>query len=93
VRTAAVPAVSEGGSAPIETLDAAEDPDVLQFKTEEIAQSDWPEQTSARIIISRGRSLNSAETFKTHNEPIGDQLGAALSASRAAMDASCAPND
>jgi electron transfer flavoprotein alpha subunit len=53
VRTAAFSAVGEGGASPIMTVDAAEDPDVSQFKSEEIAQSDWPEQTSARIIISR----------------------------------------
>ncbi|PVE22368.1 electron transfer flavoprotein subunit alpha [Microvirga sp. KLBC 81] len=93
VRTAAFPAAGEGGSAPIETVNAAADPAVSSFKGEEIAQSDRPELTSARIIISGGRSLGSAENFKTYIEPIADKLGAAMGASRAAVDAGYAPND
>ncbi|KLK90964.1 electron transfer flavoprotein subunit beta [Microvirga vignae] len=93
VRTAAFPAAGEGGSASIETVNAASDPQVSSFKGEEIAKSDRPELTSARIIISGGRSLGSAENFKQYIEPIADTLGAAMGASRAAVDAGYAPND
>ena len=93
VRTAAFPAAAEGGSAAIETVNAAEDPGTSSFKGEEIAQSDRPELTSARIIISGGRSLGSSENFTKYIEPIADKLGAAMGASRAAVDAGYAPND
>ncbi|QFU15345.1 electron transfer flavoprotein subunit alpha/FixB family protein [Microvirga thermotolerans] len=93
VRTAAFPAAGEGGAAPIEAVGPAEDPGVSRFKGEEIARSDRPELTSARIVISGGRSLGSAENFKTYIEPIADRLGAAMGASRAAVDAGYAPND
>ena len=93
VRTAAFPAAAEGGSAAIETVNAAADPGVSSFKGEEIAQNDRPELTSAKIIISGGRSLGSAENFAKYIEPIADRLGAAMGASRAAVDAGYAPND
>jgi len=93
VRTAAFPAAGEGGAAAIEAVNAAADPQVSRFKGEEIAKSDRPELTSARIIISGGRSLGSAENFKQYIEPIADTLGAAMGASRAAVDAGYAPND
>jgi electron transfer flavoprotein alpha subunit len=93
VRTAACPAAGEGGSAPIETVAAAQDPGLSTFKGEEIAKSDRPELASARVIISGGRSLGSAEAFKTYIEPVADKLGAAMGASRAAVDAGYAPND
>ncbi|MBF9235094.1 electron transfer flavoprotein subunit alpha/FixB family protein [Microvirga alba] len=93
VRTAAFPAASEGGSAPIETVNPAADPQVSRFKGEEIAHTDRPELTSAKIIISGGRSLGSAENFTKYIEPIADKLGAAMGASRAAVDAGYAPND
>jgi electron transfer flavoprotein alpha subunit len=93
VRTAAFPAAGEGGSAPVEAVSAAADPGVSSFKGEEIAKSDRPELTSARIIISGGRSLGSSENFKKFIEPIADKLGAAMGASRAAVDAGYAPND
>lgn len=93
VRTAAFPAAAEGGSAAIETVNAADDPGTSSFKGEEIAQSDRPELTSAKIIISGGRSLGSAENFAKYIEPIADRLGAAMGASRAAVDAGYAPND
>jgi electron transfer flavoprotein alpha subunit len=93
VRTAAFPAAAEGGSAPVEDVAAAEDPGVSTFKGEEIAKSDRPELTSARIIISGGRSLGSSDNFKKYIEPIADKLGAAMGASRAAVDAGYAPND
>jgi electron transfer flavoprotein alpha subunit len=93
VRTAAFPAAGEGGQAAIEAVGPAEDPGVSRFKGEEIAKSDRPELTSARIIISGGRSLGSAENFAKYIEPIADKLGAAMGASRAAVDAGYAPND
>jgi len=94
VRTAAFPAAAnEGGSAAIETVNAAEDAGLSSFKGEEIAQNDRPELTSAKIIISGGRSLGSADAFKQYIEPIADTLGAAMGASRAAVDAGYAPND
>ncbi|NNM71986.1 electron transfer flavoprotein subunit alpha/FixB family protein [Enterovirga aerilata] len=93
VRTAAFKAAGEGGSAPIETVSAGEDPGLSTFKGEAIAHSERPELTSAKIIISGGRSLGSTENFKTYIEPIADKLGAAMGASRAAVDAGYAPND
>jgi electron transfer flavoprotein alpha subunit len=93
VRTTAFQAAGEGGSAPIETASAAGDPGLSTFKGEEIAKLERPELTSARIIISGGRSLGSAENFKKVLEPIADKLGAAIGASRAAVDAGYAPND
>jgi electron transfer flavoprotein alpha subunit len=93
VRTAAFPAAGEGGSAAIETVGPSEDPGVSSFKGEEIAKTDRPELTSARIIISGGRSIGSAENFAKYIEPVADKLGAAVGASRAAVDAGYAPND
>src|ERR671921_974287 len=80
VRTAAFPAAGAGGAAPIEAVAAAEDPGLSSFKGEEIAKSDRPELTSARIIISGGRSLGSIENFKKYIEPIADNLGPAVAA-------------
>jgi len=93
VRTAAFQAAGEGGSAPVEAVGAAENPGVSSFKGEEIAKNDRPELTSARIIISGGRSLGSSDAFKQIIEPVADRLGAAIGASRAAVDAGYAPND
>jgi electron transfer flavoprotein alpha subunit len=93
VRTSAFQPTGEGGSAAIETVAAADDSGISSFKGEEIAKSDRPELTSARIIISGGRSLGSAENFKKIIEPVADRLGAAMGASRAAVDAGYAPND
>jgi electron transfer flavoprotein alpha subunit len=93
VRTAAFAAAPEGGSAAIETVAGGEAPAVSTFKGEEIARSERPELTSARIIISGGRSLGSSENFTKYLEPIADTLGAAMGASRAAVDAGYAPND
>jgi electron transfer flavoprotein alpha subunit len=93
VRTAAFAPAPEGGSAAIETVAGAEAPAVSTFKGEEIARSERPELTSARIIISGGRSLGSSENFTKYLEPIADTLGAAMGASRAAVDAGYAPND
>jgi electron transfer flavoprotein alpha subunit len=93
VRTAAFQPTGDGGSAAIESIGAADDTGVSSFKGEEIAKNDRPELTSARIIISGGRSLGSAENFKKIIEPVADRLGAAMGASRAAVDAGYAPND
>ena len=95
VRTAAFKAAEEGGAAaPVEAVSAAA-PDAggSTFKGEEIAKSDRPELASARIIVSGGRSLGSSEKFHALIEPLADVLGAAVGASRAAVDAGYAPND
>jgi electron transfer flavoprotein alpha subunit len=93
VRTAAFKATGEGGSAAIEAVGTASDPGLSAFKGEALAVSDRPELTAARIIISGGRAMQNAENFKTYIEPIADRLGAAMGASRAAVDAGYAPND
>jgi electron transfer flavoprotein alpha subunit len=93
IRTPSFAAAATGGSAPIETVAAAADPGLSQFKGEELAKSDRPELTSAKIIISGGRAMQKAENFKTYIEPVADKLGAAMGASRAAVDAGYAPND
>ena len=93
VRTPSFAATGEGGSAPIEPVSAAADPGLSSFKGEALAKSDRPELTSAKIIISGGRAMQKAENFKTYIEPVADKLGAAMGASRAAVDAGYAPND
>jgi electron transfer flavoprotein alpha subunit len=93
VRTSTFPAAGTGGSAPIEDVPVADDPGLSSFKGAEIAHSERPELTSAKIIISGGRSLGSSENFAKYIEPIADKLGAAMGASRAAVDAGYAPND
>src|SRR5271157_5162031 len=91
VRTASFAATGQGGSAPIEPVAAAADPGVSSFVGEALAKSDRPELT--KIIISGGRAMQKAENFKTYIEPVADKLGAAMGASRAAVDAGYAPND
>ncbi|MGN6548385.1 MAG: electron transfer flavoprotein subunit alpha/FixB family protein [Pararhizobium sp.] len=93
VRTAAFQAAGEGGSAPIETVDAAADPGLSTFIEDKLSGSDRPELTSAKIIISGGRALGSKEKFEEVMLPVADRLGAAVGASRAAVDAGYAPND
>lgn len=93
VRTAAFQAAAEGGSAPIEPAPAADSPAGSSFVGEELSKSDRPELTGARIIISGGRALGSKENFAKYVEPVADKLGAAVGASRAAVDAGYAPND
>jgi electron transfer flavoprotein alpha subunit len=93
VRTAAFPAVGAGGSAPVEAAAAAEDPGLSSFKGDELSVSTRPELGAAKIIVSGGRALGSAEKFKEVVEPLADRLGAAVGASRAAVDAGYAPND
>ena len=86
--------VADGaGSAPIEDAAAAADPAISSFAGEELSKSDRPELTSAKIIISGGRAMQSRENFTKYIEPVADQLGAAVGASRAAVDAGYAPND
>ena len=93
VRTTAFAAAPEGGSAPVEAIGGAADPGVSSFKSEELAKSERPELTSARIIISGGRALGSAENFHKVLDPVANRLNAAIGASRAAVDAGYAPND
>jgi electron transfer flavoprotein alpha subunit len=93
VRTASFAATGAGGSAPIEPVAAAGDPGLSRFVGEALAKSDRPELTSAKIVISGGRAMQKAENFKLYIEPVADQLGAAMGASRAAVDAGYAPND
>ncbi len=93
VRTAAFPAVGEGGSASVETVSAAANPGLSSFVSDAIASSERPELTSAKIIVSGGRALGSADKFNEVILPLADKLGAAVGASRAAVDAGYAPND
>ena len=93
VRTASFQAVPEGGSAAIETVSAAANPGLSTFVENRLSESDRPELTSARIIISGGRALGSSEKFQEFILPVADKLGAAVGASRAAVDAGYAPND
>ncbi len=93
VRTASFQATGEGGSAAVESVNAAADPALSSFVGNALSDSDRPELTSARIIISGGRALGSAEKFQEVILPVADKLGAAVGASRAAVDAGYAPND
>lgn len=92
VRPTAFTAAEEGGSAPIETVTGAEAPKTA-FVSEEKVKSDRPELGAAKIVVSGGRALGSAEEFHAVIEPLADKLGAAVGASRAAVDAGYAPND
>ena len=93
VRTAGFTAAGEGGSASVETVSAADDPGLSSFVENKLSESDRPELTSAKIIISGGRALGSEEKFNEVILPVADKLGAAVGASRAAVDAGYAPND
>jgi electron transfer flavoprotein alpha subunit len=93
IRTAAFQATGEDGTAPIETVAAAADPGGSSFAGEELSKLDRPELTSAKIIISGGRAMQNRENFAKYIEPVADKLGAAVGASRAAVDAGYAPND
>ncbi|NEW93889.1 FAD-binding protein [Rhodopseudomonas sp. BR0M22] len=93
VRTSTFQATGEGGSAAIETVAAAADPGLSSFVGEEVAKSDRPELSSAKIIVSGGRAMQSRENFTKYIEPLADKLGAGVGASRAAVDAGYAPND
>ena len=86
-------AAATGGSAAVETAAATADDGKSKFMGSEIAKSDRPELTAAKIIVSGGRALGSKEKFDEVMTPLADKLGAALGASRAAVDAGYAPND
>ena len=94
VRASAFPAAPAGGAeAPVERIEAAADPNLSRFVEARIAETERPELASARIIISGGRALGSREKFEEVILPVADKLGAAVGASRAAVDAGYAPND
>ena len=93
VRTSTFQAAGAGGSASVEPASVAADPALSTFVGEELSKSDRPELTSAKIIISGGRAMQNRENFTKYIEPVADKLGAAMGASRAAVDAGYAPND
>lgn len=86
-------AAAQGGSAQVEEISAGGDVGKSSFVGEELAKSDRPELTSAEIVVSGGRALGSSENFTKYLEPLVDKLGAAMGASRAAVDAGYVPND
>ena len=86
------PVAAEGGSAPIEPVASVDAPSISQFISSELSKSERPELTAARVVISGGRGMQNGENFKLI-EPIADKLGAAVGASRAAVDAGFVPND
>jgi len=93
VRTTGFDAAGMGGSAAVEIVSAANAGSQSQFMGSEIAKNDRPELTAAKVIVSGGRALGSAEKFNEVITPLADKLGAAMGASRAAVDAGYAPND
>ena len=92
VRATGFDAAARGGNAAIEKIDAVADSGQSTFISRELAKSDRPELTAAKVIVSGGRGIGSAENFKIL-EPLADKLGAAMGASRAAVDAGYVPND
>ena len=92
VRTTAFPAAGQGGSAAVEKISAGENPGLSEWASENLTKSDRPELTSAKIIISGGRGMQSGDNFHMLDK-IADKLGAAVGASRAAVDAGFVPND
>ncbi|MBL8698966.1 MAG: FAD-binding protein [Alphaproteobacteria bacterium] len=93
VRGTAFPPAGAGGSAAIESLAEAGDAGLSSFVKSELSKSERPELTAARIVVSGGRGMAAGENFKTYLEPLADKLGAAVGASRAAVDAGFVPND
>ncbi len=91
--TAFDPVKATGGSAPIESIKGSGDTGLSRFIGREITKSERPDLSSARVVVSGGRGLGSGENFKTLLDPIADSLGAAVGASRAAVDAGYVPND
>jgi electron transfer flavoprotein alpha subunit len=92
VRTSTFQAAGAGGSAGVENATVAPDPGLSTFSGEQLSKSDRPELTSAKIIISGGRAMQSRENFTKYIEPVADKLGAAVGASRAAVDAGWRPH-
>lgn len=93
VRTTAFDAAGQGGAAAVESVAAGADLQLSTFVGQELTKSDRPELAAAKIIVSGGRALGSEEQFRAVIEPLADKLGAAVGASRAAVDAGYAPND
>jgi electron transfer flavoprotein alpha subunit len=93
VRATAFDAAASGANAPIEIVSAGENVGLSLFVGREMANSERPELTSAPIVVSGGRGLNSSESYRSVLEPLADKMGAALGASRAAVDAGFAPNN
>jgi electron transfer flavoprotein alpha subunit len=93
VRSSLFKAAEEGGSAPIEKFAAPDAPAKTHFLGQEVVKSDRPELAAAKIVVSGGRAMGSAEEFQRVIDPLADKLGAAVGASRAAVDAGYAPND
>jgi electron transfer flavoprotein alpha subunit len=93
VRTASFASAAKGGSASVEAIPAVSAPGLSRFVSDALSASERPELTSAKVIISGGRALGSAEKFRQVILPVADKLGAAVGASRAAVDAGYAPND
>ncbi|MDR5759483.1 FAD-binding protein [Caballeronia sp. LZ035] len=87
------PVAAQGGNAVIESVEAGNDAGLSRFVSREVTKLDRPELTSAKIIVSGGRGLGSGEHYTQVLEPLADKLGAALGASRAAVDAGFVPND
>jgi electron transfer flavoprotein alpha subunit len=92
VRTSTFAAAGTGGSAPVETIGAAANPGLSEWVEDKVAASDRPELTSAKVVVSGGRGVGSSDDFKII-EALADKLGAAVGASRAAVDSGYAPND
>jgi electron transfer flavoprotein alpha subunit len=92
-RTSAFSPVGDGGAAAIEDVSAPDASGLSAFQKAELTESDRPELTAARIVVSGGRGLGSAENFQKHLAPVVDKLGAAMGASRAAVDSGFVPND
>ena len=93
VRTTAFDAVASGGPASVESISVPADSGLSTFVSREVSKSERPELTAAKIIVSGGRGMASGENFKKVLEPLADKLGAAMGASRAAVDAGFVPND
>jgi electron transfer flavoprotein alpha subunit len=92
VRTASFPATGEGGSAAVEKVNAAADPGLSSYQSENLSKSDRPELTSAKVIVSGGRGMQNGDNFKLLDS-VAKKLNAAVGASRAAVDAGYVPND
>ena len=93
VRATSFKAAEEGGSASVEPLSGGDFPSVSEFVSEELTKSDRPDLGAAKIVISGGRAMASTENFEKYIYPVADKLGAAIGASRAAVDAGYMPND